>query len=129
MKTTEVIEHITKWLKEYKTKNPSVKGFVVGVSGGIDSALVSTLCAKTGIPLLVIELPIHQSSREVQRSTKHIEWLKKQYGNNVRSHHVNLTSAFDGIEATLTKVETTAHMELALANARSRLRMVRRILS
>ena len=71
MKTKEVIQHIQKWLKDYKNKNSNIKGFVVGVSGGIDSAVVSTLCASTGIPLLVLEMPIHQSKPEVQRSTRH----------------------------------------------------------
>jgi NAD+ synthase len=115
-KTINLIEHITKWLKDYKACNPYIKGFVVGVSGGIDSAVVSTLCASTGISLLVFELPIHQSKSEVQRSSKHVQWLKQQYGKNVRSHFVDLTSAFEAMKTTLTKIETNSQEELALAN-------------
>ncbi len=125
MQTTKVIEYITNWLKDYKTQNPNIKGFVVGVSGGIDSALVSTLCASTGIPLLVLDLPIHQSKSEVQRSAKHITWLKRQYGNNVQSHLVDLTSAFEAVKTTLTAIESNSQKDLALANVRARLRMVR----
>jgi NH3-dependent NAD+ synthetase len=76
--------------------------------------------------LLVLELPIHQSKPELQRSSKHVKWLKQQYGDiNVRSHCVDLTNAFEAIKATLTKVETNNQEALALANTRSRLRMVR----
>ncbi len=125
MQASKVIEYITKWLKNYKTENPNIKGFVVGVSGGIDSAVVSTLCASTGIPLLVLELPIHQSKAEVQRSTKHIGWLKQQYGNNVKSFVVDLTTAFEAVKKTLTTIESNDQKDLALANVRSRLRMVR----
>ncbi len=125
MQTTKVIEYITNWLKDYKTQNPNIKGFVVGVSGGIDSALVSTLCASTGIPLLVLDLPIHQAKSELQRSAKHIAWLKRQYGNNVQSHLVDLTSAFEAVKTTLTAIESNSQKDLALANVRARLRMVR----
>ena len=76
MKTEKVAEHIIKWLKEY-AENAKVKGFVVGVSGGIDSALTSTLCAKTGFPTLCVELPIHQAENQVTRAEEHISTIKK----------------------------------------------------
>lgn len=124
MQTTKVIEFIINWLQQYVKDNESIKGFVVGVSGGIDSALVSTLCAKTGLPLLVLELPIHQMPQDLVRSGKHVAWLKQQHPGTVRSHLVNLNSAFEAVEATLTSTEKTHHLELALANSRARLRMV-----
>ena len=77
MNTEKVADHIIKWLKEY-AKNAKVKGFVVGVSGGIDSALTSTLCAKTGFPTLCVELPIHQAKNQVTRAQEHINSLKSK---------------------------------------------------
>ncbi|CAF5227273.1 unnamed protein product, partial [Rotaria magnacalcarata] len=80
MQTEKVIEHIINWLNDYH-KTSHTNGFVVGVSGGIDSAVVSTLCARTGLPVLVIEMPIRQSSSEVQRSRAHINWLQSTFPN------------------------------------------------
>ena len=124
MQVTKVIEHITKWLKDYKSENPNIKGFVVGVSGGIDSALVSTLCARTGLPLLVLQLSIHQVKDEVKRSTDHMLWLKQQFGDTVKSHSIDLTDAFEGLKKTLLATDSNGNTKLALANVRSRLRMV-----
>ena len=62
MQTEKVIDHIVNWLKDYAS-NAGIKGFVVGVSGGIDSAVTSTLCAKTGLSLLCLEMPIHQAKK------------------------------------------------------------------
>ncbi len=76
MNTEKVAEYIINWLKEYAT-NAKVNGFVVGVSGGIDSALTSTLCAKTGFPTLCVEMPIHQAESQVTRAEEHIAQLKK----------------------------------------------------
>lgn len=130
MQTEKVIEHITNWLKEYH-QNSRTKGFVVGVSGGIDSALVSTLCARTGLPVLAVEMPIRQSSNEVQRSHAHIHWLTSNFP-NVTGAEVNLTEVFETFEKTVKKSEvneTNASSELASANMRSRLRMVSIIVS
>ena len=80
MKTEKVIEHIVAWLTDYATK-AKVNGFVVGVSGGIDSALTSTLCAKTGFPTLCVELPIHQAKNQVTRAQEHISLLKNTFEN------------------------------------------------
>ena len=78
MKTEQVIDYIVGWLKDYATK-ANVNGFVVGVSGGIDSAVTSTLCAKTGMPTLCIEMPIHQAASHVSRAQEHIKQLKDIY--------------------------------------------------
>ena len=69
MNTERVANHIVNWLKEYAEK-ANVKGFVIGVSGGIDSAVTSTLCAKTGLQTLCVEMPIHQAESQVTRAKK-----------------------------------------------------------
>ncbi|CAF0874384.1 unnamed protein product [Rotaria sp. Silwood1] len=125
MQTKRVIEYIINWLKDYHNISHT-KGFVVGVSGGIDSAVVSTLCARTDLPVLVIEMPIRQSSSEKQRSRAHIEWLTSHFS-NVTGAEVNLTDVFETFEKTVKKSEiddVNADTELAFANVRSRLRMV-----
>ncbi|TYA91239.1 NAD(+) synthase, partial [Seonamhaeicola marinus] len=71
MQTEKVVKHIVNWLKNYAT-NAGVNGFVVGVSGGIDSAVTSTLCAETGLKVLVVEMPIHQAESHVSRAQEHI---------------------------------------------------------
>lgn len=121
MKTEQVVEHIVKWLKEYVT-SAKMDGFVLGISGGIDSAVTSALCAKTGMRTLCIEMPIHQDMAQVNRAKNHIEYLQNQYS-NVSCLEVNLTPVFESFK---TQVPPGAHMELsdlALANTRSRLRM------
>ena len=80
MKNKEVINHIVNWLKNYAQDN-KMNGFVVGVSGGIDSALTSTLCAKTGLPTLCLEMPIKQQQSQVDRAQEHIRWLRKHHTN------------------------------------------------
>ena len=76
----EISEDCSEWLKEYSKKSKT-KGFVIGDSGGIDSAVVSTLCAMTGLDVLILEMPIHQNQEEVTRAKKHISWLKENYKN------------------------------------------------
>ena len=93
MQTEKVVNHIVDWLKEYAT-NARVNGFVIGISGGIDSAVTSTLCAKTGLDLLCIEMPIHQAESHVNRAKEHIEQLKKRFP-NVRDTCVDLTPVFE----------------------------------
>ena len=123
MQTTAIIEYIVNWLRDYATK-AKCKGFVVGVSGGIDSAVVSTLAARTGLPTLVLELPIHQKVNQIARAQEHIRQLKSRY-NNIEEHWVDLTRTFDSFTMAVdigdNKDEQT---QLALANARSRLRMI-----
>ncbi len=121
MNTEKVAEHIIKWLKEYATK-AGVKGFVVGVSGGIDSALTSTLCAKTGFPTLCVEMPIHQAQSQVTRAQEHISLLKERY-NNVSDVRVDLTPTFEDFKEVVPNTESSDKLDLTLANTRARLRM------
>ena len=117
----KVSKHIVSWIDNYLNKS-KMKGFVVGVSGGIDSALTSTLCAETGRNVLCIEMPINQGKDQVSRSKKHIEWLKKKYP-NVSSITISLDKTFDSFVDSVPKVKSVEN-ELSLANTRSRLRMV-----
>jgi len=99
------------------------KGFVIGISGGIDSAVTSTLCAMTGYPLLNLEMPIHQEKNQADRAKRHIEWLKNKFSSPIDSIEVDLTSTFDAMVSALPETKTTDKVNLALANTRSRLRM------
>ena len=119
MQTTAIINHISNWLKNY-AQNAGVKGYVIGISGGIDSAVTSTLAAKTGLPLLCVELPIHQNKTQLERGLKHIAWLKESF-ENVSSVELQLSSVYDSFTSQLSDNE--AQNELALVNTRARLRM------
>ena len=121
MNTEKVIDHIIDWLKKYVSKS-GMNGFVVGVSGGVDSAVVSTLAAKTGYPVLCVEMPIHQAENQVNRAQEHILNLKKAFP-NVTDIHVDLTPPFENLKAQFPKTEKTETYQLTLANTRSRLRM------
>jgi len=121
MQVEKVTDHIVNWLKEY-IKNSGVKGFVVGVSGGIDSAVTSTLCAKTGYPTLCLEMPIHQAQSQVSRAINHIKWLQENF-DNVSMTQVNLTPVFDSLIDSLPAVLDEESRFMALANTRARLRM------
>lgn len=121
MQVEKVTDYIVSWLKDYATK-AGVKGFVIGVSGGIDSAVTSTLCAKTGFPTLCLEMPIHQAESQVSRALNHISWLQESY-NNVTMTKVNLTPVFDSLIDVLPPVENEEERFMSLANTRARLRM------
>ena len=121
MKTQQVIDHITGWLKEYCERNRQ-KGFVVGVSGGIDSAVTSALCARTGLHTLCVELPIHQAASQVSRALEHVARLQAAHA-NVILERIDLTPAFDTLERALPDSANEAAHQLALANTRARLRM------
>ena len=121
MKTDKVIEHIVKWLKDY-ADNANIKGFVVGVSGGIDSGLTSTLCAKTGLQTICVEMPIHQAPSQVTRAQEHIAQLKKRFS-NVSDSRVDLTPVFESMKDQVPNSDNKALLDLSLANTRARLRM------
>ncbi|AXG69785.1 NH(3)-dependent NAD(+) synthetase [Kordia sp. SMS9] len=121
MQTDKVIDHIVAWLKEYAT-NARVNGFVVGVSGGIDSAVTSSLCAKTGLPTLCIEMPIHQAKSHVTRAQEHIKQLKERF-DNVTDTRVDLTPVFEEFKTEVSLEGAQATVDMALANTRARLRM------
>jgi len=119
MQTTAIINFISDWLLNY-AQTSKVQGFVIGISGGVDSAVTSTLAAKTGLPLICVEMPIHQNKIQVDRGLKHIAWLRENF-DNVSSIELSLSSVFDDFTAQLPKNETPN--ELALVNTRARLRM------
>lgn len=121
MQTDKIINHIVGWLKDYATK-AGMKGFVIGVSGGIDSALTSKLCALTGMEVLCLEMPIHQSKKQVTRAANHIFWLKEHH-ENVRSHWIDLTPVFDNLLEVFPSVNNEEDRLMSLANTRARLRM------
>ena len=113
--------HIVNWLKEY-AQNSGVKGFVVGISGGVDSAVTSTLCAQTGLQTLCVEMPIHQVQSQVYRGREHIEQLKKRFP-NVSSIEADLSSVFEDFKNQVPETSDIHKLHLALANTRARLRM------
>lgn len=122
MNAGKVAEYITNWLKDY-AQSASARGFVVGISGGIDSATTSTLCAKTGLEVLVITMPIHQEKAQLERAIEHMKWLENKFP-NVKTKTVDLTEVFDTLCNTFKAEYTDPLVQLSLANTRSRLRMV-----
>ena len=121
MNTLKVVDYIVKWLKDY-AKNSKMNGFVIGVSGGIDSAVSSMLCAKTGFPVMCVEMPIHQAENQVSRAKEHIENLKKKFP-NVCSTFFDLTNVFDTFKNQDVLNNDNHQLNLSLANTRARLRM------
>jgi len=121
MQTEKVVNHIVNWLKDYAT-NAGVNGFVIGISGGIDSAVTSTLCAKTGLNVLCVEMPIHQAKSHVTRAQEHIAQLKLRF-DNVTNTRTNLTPVFEEFKTEISLNGDQATVDMALANTRARLRM------
>lgn len=120
LKLDATAEYISNWLKK-QMMNAKAESLVVGVSGGVDSAVVSALSAMTNKPLHVISMPIHQNPDHLTRADDHIKWLQTKFP-NVEGHTVDLSQAFDNCMATLPEV--VRNNELAGANTRSRLRMI-----
>ncbi|SCY24252.1 NAD+ synthase [Nonlabens sp. Hel1_33_55] len=121
MQTEKVATAIAKWLKDYAL-NAGVKGYVVGVSGGIDSAVTSTLCAMTGLDVLCVEMPIHQHADHVSRAQEHINQLKERFS-NVRDVRSDLTPVFDTFIKAMPDGGLDAVRALTEGNTRARLRM------
>lgn len=121
MDTEKVSKHIVQWLKNYATQS-RMDGFVVGISGGIDSAVTSTLCAMTGLRTLCVEMPIHQAPSQVTRSQEHITQLKKRFA-NVTNTLVDLTPVFETFKIQMPQNNEDTYLDLSLANTRARLRM------
>jgi len=117
----KVNAHIVNWLKTY-AENAKVNGFVVGISGGVDSAVTSTLCAQTGLTTLCVEMPIHQAPSHVSRGREHIELLKSRFG-NVSNIEADLTPVFESFKSQVPCNEEESKTHLSLANTRARLRM------
>ena len=111
------ITHITRWIKSYATRN-RIKTLVVGISGGIDSAVVSALCARTGVPVIAVSMPIRQSRATHGLSVAHGNWLVEHF-ETVQHRLVDLTPAFRQFEKLFEEGS-----DLGLANSRARLRMM-----
>tara|TARA_B100000035_G_C20891604_1_gene505228 strand:+ start:69 stop:842 length:774 start_codon:yes stop_codon:yes gene_type:complete len=109
---------ISEWILDYANKN-DITSLVVGVSGGIDSAVTSILCAKTGLRTIAISMPIHQNEIQNNLSVMHCKWLSSNWS-NVENHVVDLSGTFDSISSVLREKGAD---DLSLANTRSRLRM------
>jgi len=110
-------EAISDWIKGYAEEN-KISSLVIGVSGGIDSAVTSTLAAMTGLETIVLSMPIHQNETQVDLQQEHIKWLQSKYS-NVVSLKFDLTSTYESFKATLNPYVN----DLSLANTRARLRM------
>lgn len=121
MNIPKVIDHIVDWLKNYAEKS-GTRGFVVGVSGGIDSAVTSTLCARTGLPVLCVEMPIHQAEAQVTRAQEHIAGLRSRFP-NVDEERLDLTSIFDAFVQALPDPNGVEMHDHSLVNTRARFRM------
>ncbi|MDA7807577.1 NAD(+) synthase [Candidatus Pelagibacter sp.] len=119
MKPLEKAQFISNWIKDYVEKMPSkAQSLIIGISGGIDSSVSSTLSAMTGIKTIVLSMPIKQKSSQHDLSLKHQEWLVKNF-NNVEAHTINLDKLFETLESTLSNFDS----ELGMANSRARIRM------
>ena len=119
MTPSEKVKFISNWIKNYVDNMPTKAGsLVIGISGGIDSSVSSTLSAMTGIKTIVLSMPIKQKSHQHDLSLKHQEWLVKNF-KNVEAHTINLDELFLAFNASLSKFDS----EHGMANSRARLRM------
>ena len=119
MKPSEKTKFISNWIKTYVDQMPSkAESLVIGISGGIDSSVSSTLSAMTGIKTIVLTMPIRQKDNQHDLSLKHQEWLTKKF-KNVEAHTISLDKLFEAFSSTLNKFDN----EHGFANSRARLRM------
>jgi NAD+ synthase len=128
MKPKQRINHIVKWLKQY-AKSAKIDTFVVGISGGIDSSVVSALCAQTGLKTIVVQMPIRQNKQLDNRSSLHAGWLLERFPQTVTHMSMDLTPVFSAFEKKVDPFcriddDTYDTYKLASANSRSRLRMM-----
>lgn len=114
------IDHISNWLRAYCEASGNT-GFVVGISGGVDSAVVSALCGRAGLPVTCVSMPIHQPADHTERARAHIAWMEERFPGAV-GIEVDLTTAFDALLKALPATDQDAAL-LAGANTRARLRM------
>lgn len=123
------IKHITKWIKNY-AKSAKIETLVVGISGGIDSSVVSALCAETGLKTIVVQMPIRQNKKLDNRSSQQATWLLERYPDTVTHMSMDLTTVFTSFEKKLEpfceskQFPYDANKHLAWANSRARLRMM-----
>ena len=119
MQISEKVKFISNWIKSYVDNMPTkAESLVIGISGGIDSSVSSTLSAMTGLKTIVLSMPIKQKSHQHDLSLKHQEWLIKKF-KNVEAHTINLDELFLAFNASLSKFDS----EHGMANSRARLRM------
>ena len=119
MNTSEKVKYISNWIKSYVDQMPSkAQSLVVGISGGIDSSVSSTLSAMTGLRTIVLSMPIKQKENQHDLSLKHQAWLVKNF-KNVEAHTISLDNLFESFSSTLGKFNN----EHGFANSRARLRM------
>ena len=119
MKPLEKAQFISNWIKDYVEKMPSkAQSLVIGISGGIDSSVSSTLSAMTGLKTIVLSMPIKQKATQHDLSLKHQEWLVKNF-KNVEAHTINLDQLFETFENTMSNFDN----EHGMANSRARIRM------
>jgi NAD+ synthase len=119
MSPSEKIKYISNWIKNYIDQMPSkAQSLVIGISGGIDSSVSSTLSAMTGLKTIVLSMPIKQKENQHHLSLKHQDWLVKKF-KNVEAHTVNLDKLFESFSSTLINFDN----EHGFANSRARLRM------
>ena len=119
MNPGEKVKYISNWIKSYVDQMPNkAKSLVIGISGGIDSSVSSTLSAMTGLKTIVLTMPIKQKENQHDLSLKHQEWLTKKF-KNVEAHTISLDNLFETFSSTLNKFDN----EHGYANSRARLRM------
>ena len=119
MSPSEKVKYISNWIKSYVDKMPTkAESLVIGISGGIDSSVSSTLSAMTGLKTIVLSMPIKQIDHQHDLSLKHQDWLVKKF-NNVQAHTISLDKLFESFSSTLSKFNN----EHGFANSRARLRM------
>ena len=120
MQTSERIIYIKNWILDYcKAMPKEPDSLVVGISGGIDSSVTSTICALTGKKTIVLSMPIKQINEQQELSLKHQDWLKEKF-KNVEDHLINLDLLFETFKHSLSKFNN----EHGMANSKARLRMV-----
>jgi NAD+ synthase len=120
MNSDKKITYISNWIKDYAISLPfNPPSLIIGVSGGIDSAVTSTLCAKTGLKTIAVSMPIKQNQSQHDLSLRHLKWLEDSF-DNVEIMTIELDEVFKSFELTMTNFNN----KLAFANSRSRLRMV-----
>jgi len=121
MNYTKLANNIVEWINNYAI-NANMKSLVIGVSGGVDSGLVSTLCARTGLRTIAVSMPIDQESNQLKRARNHCNWLDNNFS-NVQTFEINLTPTYDVFKDAM-RYPKDFTTELGLANSKSRLRMV-----
>lgn len=129
MTSKQRITHIVKWLKQY-AKSAKISTFVVGISGGIDSSVVSALCARTGLKTIVVQMPIRQNRKLDNLSSMQAGWLLERHAETVTHINLDLTAMFNAFDKKVSPVcaqdngDNTDTAKLAFANSRARLRMM-----